>query len=222
MNITIFDLDHTLLKRNSSYFFGFYLYHQRFISSIKLIAALADYVRHKYFGLSIHKLHEKSFDRLFKGRSLPLIEQHVKTFLDQQLNQLISPIVLDRLKKAQRSGDTILILSSSPDFLVSAIAERFSIDQWHATRYLTDEKKQFTSIGNILDGEGKIQIVHELIKKHEWHVDKITVFSDSHLDLPILEMAHHSVGVNPDPILRKICLAKGWEILETAEAACHD
>jgi HAD superfamily phosphoserine phosphatase-like hydrolase len=180
MNITIFDLDHTLLKRNSSYLFGFYLYRQRFISSIKLIAALADYVRHKYFGLSIHKLHRKSFERLFKGHSRLLVEQHVKAFLDQQLDKLVSPIVLERLRQAQRSGDTIMILSSSPDFLVSAIAERLLIDQWHATFYQTDEKMEFISIGSILDGEGKLQIVHDTIKKHGCRVDKITVFSDSH------------------------------------------
>lgn len=223
MNITIFDLDHTLLTRNSSYFFGFYLYHKQVFSSFKLVAALADYVRHRFFGLSIQKLHEKSFERLFKGRSLPVIEHHVRGFLDEQLDQLLSPIVLERLRKAQRSGDYIMILSSSPDFLVSAIAERLSIDRWYATLYQTDHEERFTSIKKILDGEGKFQIVHDLGKREKWPVGKMTVYSDSHLDLPVLEMASHAVGVNPDSALRKVCLAKGWEILETTgKGRSHD
>ena len=41
-----------------------------------------------------------------------------------------------------------------------------------------------------------------------------TAYSDSHTDVPFLEVVGHPVAVNPDRELRRIAADRGWPVLE--------
>lgn len=213
MRLTVFDLDHTLLTVNSSFYFGSFLYRQKFFSFWKLPGCLIDYARHKWLGMSIHDLHTKIFKRLFIGRALSDVERHVNIFLKQSLDNLLYSPIVQRLLEAQHRGDDVLILSSSPDFLVKDIARRLHVSHWKATMYQTDEKGRLTAISHVMDGEDKANYIKELVDRKQFLRSAITVYSDSYLDLPILKMAGQAIGVGPDSHLKRVCLQNGWEIL---------
>lgn len=213
MHASVFDLDHTLLTGNSSYHFGFYLYRQKFFSFPKLIVSLSDYARHKCFNLPVQSLHANAFSRLFKGRSLTELNGHVEKFLTENLDSLVYSPVVQRLQEAHARGDATLILSSGPDFLVSAIARRFNVAEWQATTYQADEHGYLSAITRVLDGKDKADYLHHYAKKRHIPLSQLTVYSDSYLDLPLLQMAGRPIGVVPDNKLKKICLNNGWEIL---------
>ncbi len=86
MRLVIFDLDHTLLKVNSSFYFGFFLYRRKFFSFWTLLKCLNDYARYKWFRMSIYDLHTKTFKRLFKGRAL----NEISSYVDQFFNGIFS------------------------------------------------------------------------------------------------------------------------------------
>lgn len=213
VQLTVFDLDHTLLTSNSSFRFGFYLYQQKFFSFFKLVTCLSDYVRHKWLKMPIHKLHQKTFESLFKGHALSIIQEHVDQFLTLHLQKMLYHPVIQRLKEAQMRGDYILILSSSPDFLVEAIACRLGVKEWEATRYQTNHLGYFVQIAHILEGQDKADYVHHLTAKMNLPLTSVTVYSDSYLDLPILNLAGQAIAVSPDSQLKRICQQKGWEII---------
>jgi len=43
--------------------------------------------------------------------------------------------------------------------------------------------------------------------------DRVTVYSDSPNDLPLLELATHPVATNPSAALESIARERGWPIL---------
>jgi HAD superfamily hydrolase (TIGR01490 family) len=213
LNLVVFDLDHTLLKVNSSFSFGLYLYRQKFFPFWKLLLCLGDYARHKWGMMSVQTLHAKSFAHLFKERDLSVISPHVDRFLTKNLQSMLYLPVVQRLKEAQNRGDVVLILSSSPDFLVSEIARRLNVKQWKATTYLTNSEGRLIEVSHVMEGENKASYVKELANQMQLSFSDITVYSDSHLDLPVLKIAGKAIGVLPDNHLKRICLQEGWEIL---------
>jgi HAD superfamily hydrolase (TIGR01490 family) len=211
--LIVFDLDHTLLIANSSFRFGFYLYRQNFFSFWILILCLCDYARHKWWGMSIQDLHTKAFERLFKGCALEDILQHVDKFLTKDLNSMLYAPAVRRLKDAQERGDRVIILSSSPDFLVGEIAQRLGVKLWKATHYQEDENGMLIMISHVMEGEDKANYVQVLAEQFLIPLSSITVYSDSYLDLPVLKIAGQAIGVVPDYRLKRVCLQNGWEIL---------
>ncbi|CUI16262.1 conserved hypothetical protein [Candidatus Protochlamydia naegleriophila] len=212
MRLSVFDLDHTLLTVNSSYHFGAYLYRQNFFAFPSLLASLFYYARHKLFGLSIQKLHQKTFQLLFKGVSAEELQTYASIFFEQHLMGKFYQPALQRLREAQKNGDYTLILSSSPDFLVKPIAEWLGVDAWQATIYAVDCGRM-SLLESILDGQDKANYLVKLAQEMGVSSSSITVYSDSYLDLPILKMAGRAIGVVPDFYLKRICHEKGWEII---------
>lgn len=213
MRLTIFDLDHTLLTANSSFRFGFFLFRKRFFSLWTLLTCCAIYARHKWLGMSIHQLHSKTFARLFKGCLLADISRYVNQFLIESLSAMLNDSVVQRLKQAQNQGDHVLILSSSPDFLVKAIAGRLQVPHWSATIYECDEKGKLSAIKQVMEGQDKADYLKKLMDQLQVAQSALTVYSDSYLDLPILKMAGKAIAVGPDSHLKRISLQNGWEIL---------
>ena len=162
--LIVFDLDHTLLSCNSSFHFGQYLFRQKYFSLLTLVGCLSDYARHKYLGMPIQDLHENSFSRLFLGKPYEEICSFVDRFLTESLESLFNQKVLQRLKEAQRTGQHVLVLSSSPDFLVDAIAKRLSVPMSKATCYDVCPQGRFSGISHVLRGEDKAEYVTNLSK----------------------------------------------------------
>lgn len=212
MRLIVFDLDHTLLNANSSFRFGSFLYRHKFFSFKTLLGCLSDYIRHKWLGMTIHDLHAQTFARLFEGCLLADIDHYVDIFLTESLNDMLHEPVVQRLKVAQKQGDYILILSSSPDFLVKEIARRLQVMDWKATIYESDQQGVLIAV-HVMCGEDKAQYVKKLADQMSLSRSDITVYSDSHLDLPILKMAGQAVAVGPNFYLKRLCLQNGWEIL---------
>jgi HAD superfamily phosphoserine phosphatase-like hydrolase len=161
----------------------------------------------------MHKLHQKIFQRLFKGFYLKELEQLVKSFLDLELTDLFYKPVLQKLEEAKQRGDYTVILSASPDFLVQPIANALGVTDWRASVYIPNQNGRLEHLSTILDGIDKAAYVSTLIQQMSLDNSAVTAFSDSYLDLPLLEIAGKAIGVVPDKKLKKICEERGWEIL---------
>lgn len=210
---SIFDLDQTLLIENSSYAFGSYLYEKKVISLASVLYCVGCYSLHKVGKLSLDGLHANIFKSLFLGKSLDSFKQHAEDFVAQNLDRMLYHPAMARLEASRRQGHATIILSSSPSFLVDLIAKQFSIHEYQATHYEIDKERHFISVGNVLDGEGKARFLHDFCRREQMEPIQITAYTDSFLDLPLLQQVGTPVGVNPDNKLRAVCINKGWEII---------
>lgn len=210
--IVFFDLDHTLLRRNSSFSFGLYLYNKKLISCLTLAKLYCFYILHKFDRIGIEELHQRGFNCLFAGKQVSDFKTVVEDFLDENLESLKNTPALIRFNEAKRRGDHVVILSSSPDFLVEAFARKFQVDFWRATEYLVEEGA-WTKLGCVMEGGTKALHVSELSEKLSVPLHQTIGYSDSHLDLLFLEKVGKPVAVNPTRSLLRIAKKRNWEVL---------
>ena len=213
MRAHFFDLDHTLVKGNSSFRFCCYLVRKRALSPLSLIYAIACYLRHLWLGGSLVWLHEKIFSRVLRGLSLPFLKQHVSRFVPEYLKKASNPSIMGYLQEAMAKGEYTVILSNSPGFLVSAFAEFLGVNTWRATEYATDEEFKLECIQSVLTGEEKACALKKLSSQLSLKKEQIVAYSDSFLDLPFLLFAGKVVVVGPDRQLLRVAQEKGWTIV---------
>jgi HAD superfamily hydrolase (TIGR01490 family) len=178
------------------------------------MGCLCDYGKHKWLGMSLQTLHANCCRRIFKGRSSEKIELLVEQFLNENLTSFLYKPIVDTLSSGQNRGEYILILSSSPDFLVGAIARRLSVEHWKATSYHIDKQGKFNGGFEVMDGKIKAQVVSMLAKKLSLPLKDVTVYSDSLLDLPLLKIAGEVICVCPSDRLKRLCWENGWKIIQ--------
>ncbi|HPE85063.1 MAG TPA: HAD family hydrolase, partial [Chlamydiales bacterium] len=109
--LQIFDLDHTLLKTNSSSAFFKYLIKQKIIPKTTRIHALFLALRYHRRHLSLKQLHTEIFERFLIGRKINDLKNHVETFLDGFLDKALSFELTSVLSRAQHLGHVTALIS---------------------------------------------------------------------------------------------------------------
>ncbi len=211
--LSIFDLDHTLIQKNISFAFGGFLYKTKRLSFCSALYCTSCYVRYKIIQPSIEKLHSRVMGSFLNGFCVQNMRSLVDKFLDRHLERMLYRPAIERLQAAKEAGHHVVLMSGSPDFLVGPVAERLGVDDWLATRYKVDEASRLASIDQVLQGRHKAQVA--ICHAGALSIDKeqIYAFTDSMVDLPLLEAAGNPVGVRPERRLKQICQERGWEIL---------
>jgi HAD superfamily hydrolase (TIGR01490 family) len=209
----VFDLDHTLIRANSSFHFGMHLFRNKLLPTTRMIRLISLYSLHKMGLVGMRYLHQATFNHFFRGLSATLIDEHAKVFLDENFSKMIYQPAYQELLKAQNDGHHTAILSSSPDFIVEKIAAILKVGSWDSTKYVKDGLNCFRSISNIMEGEQKAQALQNILAKLQIKKEAVTAYTDSYLDLPLLQAVGNPVGVNPDRKLRTFCKKNGWLIL---------
>ncbi len=97
--------------------------------------------------------------------------------------------VLNLLKKHQEKEDYIVLFSSSPSFLVLPIAKKLGFHAAFGTQYKVDKQGKVCQILTLIDGEEKASIAKQFLKHFNIPKHKMTVYTDSLEDLPLMKMA---------------------------------
>lgn len=119
-----------------------------------------------------------------------------------------------RLRAHVTEGDTVVLLSGTPDFIAGAIARLLgvgvAIGSTCASRngvFLADPPLCHPF------GESKREIADDLRVRHGLRTADMVAYGDSLHDLALLQSVGRPVAVRPDAGLTKIARREGWEIL---------
>jgi len=218
MNLCLFDLDHTLLPLDSDHEFGEFLvrigladathyrarndgFYQQYVDGTLV---LDDYID---FTTSVWRALGPQEQRALQQR-----------FMAEVISPAMLPQAHDLVQWHQSQGDLVAIVTATNEFVTRPIADAFGVSDLIAVRLCRDTAGRVT--GKI-DGvpsfkEGKITRVDEwLLQRGQRRSDfeRITFYSDSPNDLPLLELATHPVATNPSEALKNHALAHGWRVL---------
>jgi HAD superfamily hydrolase (TIGR01490 family) len=213
MHLSAFDLDKTLLNVNSSYAFSKFLYAQGVFSLKDRLYSIYTFLRFYLTGTSLDALHQRVFRSLFKGRFLSDFENQVEPFLNEAFDSIINKKAIDCLERAQASQHAVILLSSSPSFLVGPIAKRLKISDWFSTEYQTDKEGRFCHISCLMNGSEKADRLNRTASDLNIPLHQTIAYSDSYEDIPFLSLAGTPIAVNPDKKLLRISRKKNWKIL---------
>ncbi len=211
-HLSVFDLDHTLFEGASSLYFGKFLYREGFLTLAQMSSAIWWYCRTKFFGMPLDVLHHK-VSPIFIGASFSEVKELVNRFLDEQMQSLLYAPAISCLREAQEAEHMTMILSNSPSPLVAAIAERLGVDESVGTVYGVDSSGCLTGVQASFEGKEKAAVVRETAEKWGIARENMTAYSDSHLDLPLLESVGTAVAVQPTRKLKKICRDRQWQVI---------
>lgn len=212
MALAVFDVDGTLVAGPSTERRLFLeLLRRGWLGPRQLLAFLHFGARHA----AEYGWHTWKKDKAYlAGLECAGVEAHVSGWVSRSAPRWWFAPCLERLRLHRAAGDTVVLLSGTPQFLADALARELGAARAIGTLCAT-------AAGRFLAqpplrhpfGPGKLELVKALCA--ELHVPAADLFAygDSVHDLPLLQLAGHPVAVRPDPALRVAAVTAGWEVL---------
>lgn len=215
MSLAIFDLDNTLLAGDSDHAWGEFLCEKGIVDSEEYSRA-NDYFYEQYKkgGLDIFEFLD------FALRPLAQLDRETLDNLHQQfMQEKVQPMMLDKaqelLKNHRDRGDYLLIITATNRFVTGPIAEKLGVDEIIAT---DPEEIDGDYTGKVAGTpcfqDGKVTRLNSWLEKTGHNLEDSYFYSDSHNDLPLLELVTNPVAVNPDEILESHANERLWPVLD--------
>lgn len=214
MALAIFDLDNTLLGGDSDFLWGRYLCENGIVDAEDYRRANEHYYQQYQHGsLDIAEFLEFVFKPLTM-HSIEQLESWRAAYLEQKIKPIILPAAEALIEKHRSQGDTLLIVTATNSFLTAPIAEMLGIEHLIATNpELVDGRYTGRVAGTPSFQQGKVERLTTWLKQHKHDLDGSIFYSDSHNDIPLLELVDTAVAVDPDPKLQAVAEKQGWKIL---------
>lgn len=148
------------------------------------------------------------------GRTPEEVAHVVEPFVEDVIEPIFYSDASRTLAAHRAAGDRLLVISASAHFLVSAIAERFGIDEVLAIDLeLQHGFYSGRTQGVLTYREGKVIRLESWLIEQGESLTGASFYSDSRNDLPLLRLVDKPFTVNPDPTLRAHAEQAGWPIL---------
>lgn len=217
-NLCLFDLDDTLLPLDSDHSWGKFMVRQGWVDGAAFARQNDVFFQHYKAGtLDIHAYIEFSTSP-YRARTAGEQRAAQALFMAEVVTPALRPAALDLVRHHQDQGDLVAIVTATNEFVTRPIAGAFGVEHLIAVGLERDPA------GNIT---GRIEGVPSFregktVRTHEWlqslghrlqDFERISVYSDSVNDLPLLEMATEPVATNPSAPLEAIARERGWRIL---------
>jgi HAD superfamily hydrolase (TIGR01490 family) len=214
MSLSIFDLDNTLLNGDSDYLWGQLLVEQGIVDGPSYEQKnQAFYDQYKQGSLDIYE---------FLAFSLkPLSEHPLEQLLawrETFMHDKILPIMLDKGKQLidehRSRGNILMIITATNRFVTQPIVDALGVPHLLATdpEMINDQYTGKVS-GIPCFQEGKVSRLQHWLTENATDLADSWFYSDSHNDIPLLDIVTHPVAVDPDPALQDYAHAKHWDII---------
>ncbi len=214
MTLAIFDLDNTLLSGDSDYLWGEFLCERNIVDSVRYREQNRRFFEAYESGtLDIMAFLEFSLAPLSRNDPKILARWHAE-FMAEKIEPLITDKARRLVEQHREKGDTLLIVTATNSFVTRPIATRFGIDHLIATEpEIVAGRYTGHVAGEPSFREGKVTRLRQWLDEHDETLAGSTFYSDSHNDLPLLELVDSPVAVDPDETLRTAAEARDWPII---------
>lgn len=218
MNLCLFDLDHTLLPLDSDHEFGEFLIRKGLADPVDYRSRNDDFYRQYCDGTLVLGDYIRFTTSVW--RQLDAAEQAAlqQAFMEEVIYPAMHPPAIELVEKHRAQGDMMAIVTATNEFVTRPIADAFQVGELLAVKLTRDAQGRVT--GDI-EGvpsfrEGKITRVEQWLADHGRQLGdfmRVSFYSDSPNDLPLLELVNDPVATNPSPALEAVASERGWRIL---------
>lgn len=212
-----FDLDETVVKAKSMLEVVREYYRQNSIFKsfgkarfIWFRRKLICYERRDSDRVNLNKFYYKQL----AGMSKIKMCQASKKWLNDNINTIFNPVILNEIEEHRKFGAEILIITGSFFECAQPIANYLNISNVICTQL---EEKNSLYTGKMLNdpiiGNGKKMAILEYVKQHKFSLKGSYAYGDHHSDIPMLSLAEHPVVVGCDDKLLEHAREKGWLVI---------
>jgi HAD superfamily hydrolase (TIGR01490 family) len=218
VNLTLFDLDGTLIETDSDHAFGEFLVREGWADATEFKrrndAFYADYLAGRLDVAAYIEFATAPWRERPEADALALRQR----FIDEVMRPSLHDTARALVRRHLDAGDRVAIATATNEFITQPIAALFEVPTLIALELARDAAGRVTGAvqGTPTFRDGKVARVRQWMAGEGLRgadFERITVYSDSTNDLPLLEWATHPVATNPGPALEAVARERGWPIL---------
>jgi HAD superfamily hydrolase (TIGR01490 family) len=137
---------------------------------------------------------------------------------DDLFRRWVEPHVCDRGRRAvelhRERGDVLAIVTGASPYVAKPLARRLGIPHVVSSVLEVDDQGVFTGrfTPPLGIGHGKVERARRLASELGFRLEDATFYTDSHTDLPLLDIVAEPVVVNPDRRLAWAAKRRGWRV----------
>lgn len=213
MSLAIFDLDNTLINGDSDFLWG------EFLAEIGVVDTDDYKLKNQYFynqynagKLDIAEFLAFSLAPLAKFSITQLNIWHKQFMVNK-----IQPILLKKAQEVvnwhKKRGDTLLVISATNDFVITPIVKKYGINNIIATKAQIINNRyngKFSGVPCFRDG--KVTNLKNWLLDNPHSLDGSYFYSDSHNDIPLLQLVDNPIAINADKLLINYANSKKWQL----------
>lgn len=215
MNLTLFDLDGTLIPMDSDHAFGGFMVEVGWVDGAVWGARNDEFFAQYNAGTLDLPAYIDFATSAWRARPLDEALAMRERFMAEVMRPALRPQAVELVERHRAAGDLIAIVTATNVFVTAPIAQALGVEHLIAVDLQRDEEGRYTGA---IEGvpsfrEGKIARVEAWLGTlgAQWRdFERVNFYSDSTNDLPLLEHVSHPVATNPSASLAAIASARGW------------
>lgn len=203
MSYVFFDLDKTLITKNSYEIVLNVLRRRRIISFRK-------FLYYKFFLLLRRNIDKKmkTLAKVFEGVDMNRLDKVMKAFIFTEFDNIKNVKAVEELEKHNTRDKKVVLITTSFEPIAKYAAKFFHIPEHISTKL---EIKHGKYTGKIL---GSINYKEEKVNRLKgYNFEGSFAYSDHNSDIPLLKKATYRYAVNPNRKLRVYAKNHGWFII---------
>lgn len=212
--LAIFDLDNTLIAGDSDHLWGEFLVEQGLVDADEYRRGndlyYARYLEgtldiFEFLAFSLRPLAQIEHDSLLAMR---------ERFVAEKIHPIMLPAAEALVERHRMAGDTLMIITATNSFITRPISDLLGIDTLIATEPEMRDGRYTGAVAGIpCFKEGKVQRLQSWLAGNDVDLAQSSFYSDSHNDLPLLQLVGRPVAVDPDEKLRDYAQRAAWPLI---------
>lgn len=210
-----FDLDNTILRGASAYYFAREMYRRNFFGLSDLTRIVWMQTHFVAVGENLTHLEQ------IRERALSIIAGHTAVEVREMGEDVYDQVIARKLWPGTRAlaqdhldaGEQVWLVTATPIELAETIARRLGFTGALGTvTELVDGVYTGRLVGEPMHGPAKARAVTVLAQREKLDLASCAAYSDSVNDIPLLGLVGRPCAINPDAKLRAHARAEGWQI----------
>jgi len=214
VTLAIFDLDNTLIGGDSDNLWGRFVCERGLVDGADFAARNEQfYADYKAGSLDIEAYLRFALGPL-KGRPLEELDAWHRDFMVSEIAPIILPKAVELIADHRARGHELLIITATNHFITRPIADVFGIENLLACEAeIVDGLYTGEPSGVPSYHAGKVTRLYDWLQGSNTTLEGAWFYSDSHNDLPLLELVDNPVAVDPDDRLLARATELGWPVI---------
>ena len=219
MNLTLFDLDGTLIPVDSDHAFGGFMVEVGWADGAEWGRRNDEFFAQYNAGTLDLPAYIAFATSAWRSRPVEEALAMRERFMAEVMRPALRPEAIALVERHRAAGDLMAVVTATNVFVTTPIAQAFGVEHLIAVDLQRDAGGRYTGEIEGIPSfrEGKIARVEAWLQGlgAQWaDFERVTLYSDSTNDLPLLERVSHPVATNPSPSLAAIASARGWPQLQ--------
>jgi len=151
----------------------------------------------------------------YKNRDIRPLEDGAEAFYHTYLKPHIAPKILERVRKHQSAGHTLVLVSASLRYMLNPVVQDLGFHHLLCTDLEISNNGLLTgkTDGPICIDQHKRTAVKSIAQAKGIGLEQSYAYGNHHSDIPMLETVGNPIAVEPTAPLKKKALENGWPVL---------